>query len=218
MSGNHPFRTQQEGFWAGEFGNQYIDRNMGPQVLASDVALFSKIFAHAPGVRSVIEFGANVGLNLRAIQTLLPELKGLAAVEINQKAIKALRALEGVQVHPLSILDFEPAETWDFAFTKGVLIHINPDELPRVYDKLYASSHRFICVAEYYNPQPTSISYRGHEGFLFKRDFAGELLDRFSDLSLVSYGFSYHRDPNFPQDDFTWFLLEKRRDVERVAP
>jgi spore coat polysaccharide biosynthesis protein SpsF len=28
---------------------------------------------------------------------------------------------------------------------------------------------------------------------------------------LVDYGFAYHRDPNFPQDDITWFLLEKRR-------
>jgi hypothetical protein len=34
------------------------------------------------------------------------------------------------------------------------------------------------------------------------------MLDRFPDLSLVEYGFVYHRDP-FPQDDLTWFLLEK---------
>jgi spore coat polysaccharide biosynthesis protein SpsF len=26
---------------------------------------------------------------------------------------------------------------------------------------------------------------------------------------LVDYGFAYHRDPAFPQDDITWFLLEK---------
>jgi spore coat polysaccharide biosynthesis protein SpsF len=26
----------------------------------------------------------------------------------------------------------------------------------------------------------------------------------------VDYGFAYRRDPNFPQDDITWFLLEKR--------
>jgi hypothetical protein len=44
----------------------------------------------------------------------------------------------------------------------------------------------------------------------FKRDFAGEIMDRFPDLRLVDYGFVYHRDPQFPQDDFTWFLMEKR--------
>ena len=40
-------------------------------------------------------------------------------------------------------------------------------------------------------------------------NFAGEMLDRFRDLRLVDYGFVYHRDVNFPQDDITWFLMEK---------
>ena len=51
---------------------------------------------------------------------------------------------------------------------------------------------------------------RSHAGRLFKRDFAGELLDRYSDLELVDYGFQYHRDSDFPADDTTWFLLRKR--------
>jgi spore coat polysaccharide biosynthesis protein SpsF len=44
---------------------------------------------------------------------------------------------------------------------------------------------------------------------LFKRDFAGELLDRFSDLRLIDYGFVYRRDTHFPLDDISWFLFEK---------
>ncbi len=75
---------------------------------------------------------------------------------------------------------------------------------------MFASASRYILVAEYYNPQPTEIAYRGHSGRLFKRDFAGELMDRFPDLSLVDYGFVYRRDANFPQDDLTWFLMEKK--------
>jgi spore coat polysaccharide biosynthesis protein SpsF len=54
-----------------------------------------------------------------------------------------------------------------------------------------------------------ALPYRGHDERLFKRDFAGEILDRFPDLRLVDYGFRYRRDPNFPQDDVTWFLMEK---------
>ena len=64
-------------------------------------------------------------------------------------------------------------------------------------------------VAEYYNPTPQMIPYRGHDDRLFKRDFAGEILDSFPDLSVRDYGFAWRRDPNFPQDDLTWFLLEK---------
>ncbi len=28
-------------------------------------------------------------------------------------------------------------------------------------------------------------------------------------LRLVDYGFVYRRDPNWPQDNINWFLLEK---------
>lgn len=55
-----------------------------------------------------------------------------------------------------------------------------------------------------------TIPYRGHEQRLFKRDFAGEMLDAYPDLRLVDYGFVYRRDPVFPADDLTWFLMEKK--------
>ncbi len=35
-------------------------------------------------------------------------------------------------------------------------------------------------------------------------------MDRHPDLELLDYGFAYQRDPNFAQDDITWFLMEKR--------
>ena len=86
---------------------------------------------------------------------------------------------------------------------------INPEMLDTVYDKLYESSKKYILVCEYYNPSPVAIDYRGHSDRLFKRDFCGEMLDKYSDLKLIDYGFSYKRDPAFSQDDITWFLMEK---------
>ncbi|HWP00758.1 MAG TPA: pseudaminic acid biosynthesis-associated methylase [Methylococcus sp.] len=145
-----------------------------------------------------------------ALRHLLPNAK-LSAVEINEKAASELKSnLPDVDLHVNSILDFRPSATWDLVFTKGVLIHINPDKLPLVYELRYRASSRYLLVSEYYNPKPTEITYRGHTGKLFKRDFAGEMLDKFPDLCLVDYGFVYHRDSNFPQDDMTWFLTEKR--------
>jgi spore coat polysaccharide biosynthesis protein SpsF len=202
------FKTEQEQFWAGQFGDQYTVRNTGPRWIASNAALFSKILARTGPIRSAIEFGANLGLNLHALRLLAPELE-IAAVEINSNAVAKLRKIPGVKVHHKSILEFKSERQFDLAFVKGVLIHINPDELPSVYETLYRSSERFICIAEYYNPTPVSIPYRGHADRLFKRDFAGEMLARFSALRLIDYGFAYHGDSNFPQDDLTWFLLEK---------
>lgn len=202
------FKTEQEKFWAGEFGNNYLMRNQGADLIAGNLSLFSKILSTASHVSSVIEFGANIGLNLIALKQLLPNAD-FSAIEINATAVKSLDKLGGVEVYHQSILDFVPDKKREFVFTKGVLIHINPDMLPGVYDLLYQTSSRYICLTEYYNPTPMSVPYRGHDGVLFKRDFAGEMLDRFNDLRLVSYGFSYHRDGNFPQGDANWFLLEK---------
>ncbi|MBI5726029.1 MAG: pseudaminic acid biosynthesis-associated methylase [Planctomycetes bacterium] len=203
------FKTEQEAFWAGQFGDEYTGRNTGEAIIASNAALFAKILARTAGVRSILEFGANIGLNLLAIRKLLPQA-GLSAIEINQKAIEQLKLIDGVKIHAMSVLDYRPQAQADLAFTKGLLIHINPQMLPALYKTIYDSSLRYICIAEYYNPAPVEVSYRGHAARLFKRDFAGEMLDAFADLRLVDYGFVYRRDPNFRQDDMTWFLMEKR--------
>lgn len=202
------YTTAQEQFWAGEFGNTYTERNVGAQWIASNTALFSRILAHSAKPQSILELGANLGLNLHALRHLLPDSE-LAAVEINSQAVSELRKLSGLEVFHQSILEFQPPRQFDLVFTKGVLIHINPDHLNQVYDLMNAASRRYIALAEYYNPTPASIPYRGHDDRLFKRDFAGDLLNRFPNLRLVNYGFAYRRDPLFPQDDLTWFLLEK---------
>ena len=202
------YRTKQEDFWANEFGDEYSDRNAGELWIASNTALFAKILSRTRSVHSLIEFGANTGLNLIAIRRLLPDVE-LSAIEINEKAVAQLKQIDKINVYPMSVLDFEPETTRDLVLTKGVLIHIDPEMLPKVYEKLYSASNRYICIAEYYNPAPIEVNYRGHKGFLFKRDFAGEMLDRYDDIKLVDYGFAYHRDYNFQQDDLTWFLLEK---------
>jgi pseudaminic acid biosynthesis-associated methylase len=202
------FKTEQEAFWAGDFGEEYSRRNVGSHLLAGNCALFARILRRAQNVRSIIEFGANIGLNLKALEILMPDGEQ-AAIEINPAAAAALRDWGRPEVFESSILEFNPTRTWDLVLIKGVLIHTNPQELEAVYSKLFDSSSRYIVVAEYYSPTPVTLPYRGHRERLFKRDFAGEMLDKFPSLTLLDYGFSYHRDPNFPQDDINWFLLER---------
>ncbi len=203
------YKTDQEAFWAGEFGSEYINRNRGSGVLASNLSFFSKALAKAQKLDSCIEFGANIGMNLRALRLLYP-MQDQYAIEINPKAITELSAvIPSKNIFQNSILDYKPDRTWDLTLIKGVLIHINPDFLQQAYDNLYCATNRYLLVCEYYNPSPVAISYRGHKDRLFKRDFAGEILDKYSNLKLVDYGFVYHRDPVFPQDDINWFLMQK---------
>jgi len=207
------YETEQENFWAGEFGDEYISRNQSSAILASKTAFWAQCLKRCNlknfNEKSCLEFGSNIGLNLRAISALFPNIN-MTAVEINEKAASICKKIEGVDVFNGSIFDFESEKKFDLTFTAGVLIHINPDKLINVYEKLYKYSKRYILVSEYYNPTPVVVTYRNNTDRLFKRDFAGELMDKYSDLELIDYGFAYHRDNNFPEDDATWFLLEKK--------
>ena len=201
------FNSPQEEFWAGEFGDTYISRNESENLLSSNIAFFADIFSSLDELpTSVMELGANIGMNIRAMQKLLPEAR-FTGVEINKLASKILSETK-CEVIQSSILDVVTSKKYDLVFTKGVLIHLLPDQLISTYKKMYEWSNRFVLFAEYYSPTPVSIPYRGESDKLFKRDFAGEFLDLFPDVVLRNYGFIYHRG-TYPQDDINWFLLEK---------
>jgi len=202
------YKTEQEKFWAGNFGQQYIERNKGKNILAANISLFAEVIKNTDGITSIMEFGANIGNNLIALRNLLPTAR-LNAVEINEKAYDELSKLSFVTAYRGSVLEYDNSQMFDFVFTKGLLIHINPEKLQSVYKKLYSCSKRYVFIAEYYNPTPIKLQYRNNTDKLFKRDFAEELIKMYPDLKLKAYGFRYHNDPNFPLDDITWFLLEK---------
>jgi spore coat polysaccharide biosynthesis protein SpsF len=204
----------QEEFWSSDFGNAYSERNASPSLLKSNINFFEKIFQHVtPTPRSILEIGANIGMNIRAIQSLIPQTN-FTAVEINKKACEELKKTGSKVVNiPISQMDFE--EQFDLVLSKTVLIHINPEEISQIYEKIYRATNKWILLAEYYNPTPIEVLYRGFEGKLFKRDFAGEMLAKFPSLELVKYGFVYHLG-TYPQDDISWFLLKKSEQVSDV--
>lgn len=206
------FKTEQETFWAGDFGDFYVARNSDPQSVANRTAQFAKILDRTHDVSHILELGANIGQNLEAILNVIPSAV-FGVVEINEKAAKILGDNPKTNVFQGSIFDFDPVDlgSYDLTLTAGVLIHIEPKHLVEVYRRLYECSNHYILIMEYYNPVPVEVNYRGHKNRLFKRDFAGEMLDKYVDLELVDYGFQYHRDLNFPADDSTWFLLKKKK-------
>ena len=104
------YKTKQEDFWAGEFGNDYIKRNQGDQLLASNLALFSEVIRNTRQLNSVVEFGCNVGMNLKAIRLLCPQIE-CCGIEINQKAADILKNEKvfgnKIQVYNETIFDIE---------------------------------------------------------------------------------------------------------------
>ena len=203
------YKTEQESFWAGEFGDEYIKRNDQKKIISSNIHFLSNALRKGSRINSCIEFGSNIGNNLIALKYLIPDIE-LNAIEINSLArLRLEEFIPKKNIHGNSILEFEPNRKYDLVLIKGVLIHMNPNSLNNVYSKLVESTSKYLLIAEYYNPTPIEVEYRGHKNKLFKRDFAGEILKNHKELSLLDYGFCYHGDNLFPCDDITWFLLSK---------
>ena len=102
--------------------------------------------------------------------------------------------------------------TFDLVILSLVLIHQNPRFLKPIYEKIYNLSKKYIYIAEYFNPTPVTVEYRGHKNKLFKRDFAKEIWNKFPKLKLINYGFHWSEDPFFEKntcDNETWFLFKK---------
>jgi pseudaminic acid biosynthesis-associated methylase len=202
-----------EEFWEGDFGTQYTERNGGNPI--ADRVYWERIITH-PSVRlhkraRILELGANKGNNLRAIRRVNGAADyQLHGIEINESAHRRLAMVADVSYLGsfLDNPDFTP-NYFDMVFTKGVLIHVAPEDLVKAYEALYNLSSKYIVIGEYYAKEPTPVTYRGHEGKLWRRDFAGELLDLYGKaLRVVDYGFVWDRDPH-PQDSINWWIFEK---------
>lgn len=200
-------------FWRGEFGNAYLRRNDTPELLESnrrffEMALLSARYMHP---RRVLEFGANIGMNLRALRKLGAfSMADFAAVEINRLAVEQLE-MHGFQSWHADMCD--PARPWgdgyDLTISKGVLIHIHPDKLYSAYAALHDASRELIFIAEYFSATRRQIDYRGHSDKLWLADYGSEFWDMYPDLECIDYGFAWKRDKVAPQDDLTYWLFRK---------
>lgn len=195
--------SDQEIFWQGEFGDAYIDRNIGHKMFY----YFSKVlFRNGICVKSAIELGANVGINLDTLKILYPGIETFG-VEINAKAFAELDKKHNACLG--SVYQFSSENTFELSFTNGVLIHQDPNMLPSFYEKLFRLSSRYILFNEYHSPSPVELDYRGNKGKLFKRDFGEHFWSFYPELKLVDYGFIWGHDPLSVGEDSNWFLFEK---------
>lgn len=202
-------KTEQENFWKGQFGDQYISRNSSKTLQKNNDFFFKKIFKEINNIFSVLELGCNIGNNLISLKKIYKK-SSFTGVEINKEACKKIIKRDSdINIINSSINNFETESKFDLVICKGILIHIHPKQLKSIYKKIYNLSKKYILIAEYYNQTPVSLNYRGFKRKLFKRDFAGDLLSSYKKIKLLDYGFVYRYD-KYPQDDINWFLLKNK--------
>jgi pseudaminic acid biosynthesis-associated methylase len=183
--------------WAGQFGNDYTDRNgeipwrdeFWASVLPKDIA-------------TVHEIGCNIGTNLEAIQRVRPEIS-VTGMDINENAVKLARE-RGLDVYNPD--GTRPYQRACLIFTVGVLIHLRTPRLITMLRQMYQQTFRYVFFAEYYNAYDIEVPYRGERGVLYKRDF-GKIFETLSAyaITLVDEG-DAGKDLGF--DNTHWWLYD----------
>lgn len=201
--------NEQQNFWANDYAKRYIERNsqfdreMG-------VEAWRQMLTQAKDVSSYLECGCNIGRNVEFLEDVLPQARK-SIIEISKPAFEFVTR-KHVFEHAFngSIEESRFANaSFDLVYTIGVLIHIHPDNLLRVMQKMFDHSSRYVLLGEYFNRTPVSLEYQGAQNKLFKRDFGKLFIQNFP-VRLVDYGFLWghlYDDSGF--DDITWWLFEK---------
>lgn len=170
--------TVQERMWRTQYGVHYILRNAYKNPLETKLPLFLEIQKELRQCSDIFEIGTNLAGNLTAISEIVPSAK-LSGLEINDLCVSHVSASTNFDVACGSIIDFEPLTSYDFVFTRGVLIHINPDHLDNVLMKMAKMSRRYVFIAEHYSEQilvdqnypPSGVNVDKDHQYLWRRDF-----------------------------------------------
>ena len=187
--------TAQLQEWQGDFGRDYTDRNfLTPQQVddlwrknygVSRTDLNLRFFQGVPKEARILEVGCNIGNQLLLLQQL--GYSNLHGVEVQAYALDIARSrAHGISLVQSTAFDIPYKDQYfDLVFTAGVLIHIDPADLPVALAEIHRCTRSLIIGTEYYAPKITEVTYREHRGLLWKTDYAQEYLSRFPDLQLV---------------------------------
>jgi pseudaminic acid biosynthesis-associated methylase len=194
--------TRLERMWAGEFGERYIERNLGGGEQRG--RFWGPVLRRHP-VKSALEVGSNIGLNLDHVVAAGARATG---VDVNASALKRMRERlpDAAAVQSAGRRLPFGDRSFDLVFTAGVLIHQPLETLDEVMREIVRCSRRYVLCVEYYAPEPTEVPYRGEPGSLFKLDFGARYLAAAPEVMLL-----WREEPPFEffGDAMTAWMFER---------
>ena len=212
-------KTAQIEFWKSDFGKEYTDRSSfltaedWDQLYIKTWGItkpeMNKLFLdHLPRTSKILEVGCNTGMQLNGLQRM--GFENLYGIELQPYAAEqAKKFTKNINIVCGSGFDLPFKDKYfDLVCTNGVLIHISPNDLPKIMGEMYRCSNKYIWGFEYYSEKLTEINYRGHENYLWKADYASLFMQQFPDLKLVKR--EKYPYVESPENVDHMYLLEKQ--------
>lgn len=208
---------KQARVWMGEFGDEYLKRNLKTTGEADKMAMDlwgvsrtemnQEFLGGLDRNIRILEVGSNTGNMLMLLHEI--GFKNLYGAEINEAAIAKAR-----QISPQANIVYGEGTDipfkdgyFDLVFTSVALIHIHPETLKKVSDEMYRCTRQYIWGFEYYNDTFTEVKYRGNDELMWKGDYASFFKNRFPGMELVKEKrYKYLQDNNVD----TMYLLRKK--------
>ena len=204
--------SKQVDTWKSAFGDAYIARNDAtPALIGEKARVWAQMLRPLAGrmPQTILEVGANIGLNLRA----LSRVTGASLYAVEPNATARARLVDNAVVPDDHVFDgtaealpFDD-HAFDLVFTSTVLIHVDPNSLLAACREIHRVSRQYVLCNEYFAAKPEMIEYQGQQNLLFKRDFGTFWMDNFGDLELIDYGFHWRKVA--AMDNTTWWLFRK---------
>lgn len=159
-----------ESLWRGNFGDAYHKRITPDVCIERRLKFWQWISSQMASIpHQVLEVGCGTCANLHTLRLVNSDAQCIG-VDINHRALVAAKT-PCVAMGIARQLPFKDASV-DLVFTVGLLIHVAPDSLRQVCHEIGRVAARWVCLSEYYSPNPIEVkSYHSEDGVLFKRDF-----------------------------------------------
>jgi pseudaminic acid biosynthesis-associated methylase len=202
--------NEQQKFWVNTYADDYIKKNSQFN-REKGIAAWKLMLDKMGPINSILECGCNIGRNIDFLNEAQPRASK-SIIEISKPAFEQVTSkylIEHAFNGSIEDANFEEG-IFDLVFTSGVLIHIHPENLMKIMEKMFTLSSGYILMGEYFNRTPVMIEYQGQKDKLFKRDFGKLFIENFP-VELVDYGFLWgHIYDSAGFDDITWWLFKKK--------
>jgi len=137
-----------EEYFCGTEGTDYTNRNLFSNKTGHTSAGLIYNIVKMGNFKSVLEVGCGIGNNLEKIQEKCPKICGIDINEETLKTAKSLYPFVDFKKGSVYDLPFKDGE-FELVFTRGILIHVDPNDRIKALKELVRVSSKFIVNIEY---------------------------------------------------------------------
>ena len=156
--------------------DKYTEENQN--LIQNDLSKFLYHTSITLGATKILEAGCNIGNNLKSF----PTNQEIYGIDLNEKALeKTKEKFPNFKFQKGSLLKIPFSDSFfDLVFTRGVLIHIAPEDIQQATEEILRVSKKWVMNLEYFGEDNKMIKWKRGDNLLWYRD----MKKRWSDMNV----------------------------------